>query len=120
MRNVIDSSRRKDYHFRGRARALLEPRKTGAAALFALILPQNCQNLPLNGESRLRNVDRLHGRIRGLQANFLFTYLPNPGTVVYFGYGNTSQQPDLAGRTQLGAVQSNFFLKLSYLWRMRG
>jgi len=57
---------------------------------------------------------------RGLQANFLFTYLPNPGTVVYFGYGNTSQQPDLAGRTQLGAVQSNFFLKLSYLWRMRG
>ena len=57
---------------------------------------------------------------RGLQANFLFTYLPNPGTVVYFGYGNLRQQPDQLSRPQLGAVQSDFFLKLSYLWRMRG
>ena len=57
---------------------------------------------------------------RGLQTNFLFTYLPNPGTVVYFGYGNTSQQPDQTGRTQFGSVLSSFFLKLSYLWRMRG
>ncbi len=57
---------------------------------------------------------------RGLQTNFLFTYLPNPGTVVYFGYGNTSQQPDQTGRMQLGSVSSSFFLKLSYLWRMRG
>ena len=57
---------------------------------------------------------------RGLQTNFLFTYLPNPGTVVYFGYGNLRQQPDGLNRPQLGAVQSDFFLKLSYLWRMRG
>jgi hypothetical protein len=57
---------------------------------------------------------------RALQANFLFTFLPNPGTVVYFGYGNVSQRPDLAGRTALGAVRNDFFLKLSYLWRMRG
>jgi len=57
---------------------------------------------------------------RGLQTNFLFTYLPNPGTVVYFGYGALNQRPDMAGRPQLGAVQSDFFLKLSYLWRMRG
>ena len=67
------------------------------------------------GYSALSAYDR-----RGFQANFLFTYLPNPGTVIYFGYGSISQQPDLAGRTTLGAVQSNFFLKLSYLWRMRG
>lgn len=57
---------------------------------------------------------------RALQANFLFTFLPNPGTVVYFGYGNVSQRPDLAGRTALGAMRSDLFLKLSYLWRMRG
>jgi hypothetical protein len=57
---------------------------------------------------------------RGLQTNFLFTYLPNPGTVVYFGYGNVNQRPDVLGRNSFGAVRSDFFLKLSYLWRMRG
>lgn len=57
---------------------------------------------------------------RGFQTNFLFTYLPNPGTVVYFGYGNLRQQPDQLNRPLLGALQSDFFLKLSYLWRMRG
>jgi len=57
---------------------------------------------------------------RGLQTSFLFTYLPTPGTVVYLGYGNVSQQPDPLGRARIGSVQSDFFLKLSYLWRMRG
>ena len=57
---------------------------------------------------------------RGFQNNFLFTYLPNPGTVVYLGYGNVNQRHDLLGRAQLGPVQSDFFLKISYLWRMKG
>ncbi len=57
---------------------------------------------------------------RGLQANFLFTYLPNPGTVMYLGYGNLRQRPDLDGRAALGATRSDFFLKLSYLLKMRG
>ena len=57
---------------------------------------------------------------RALQTNFLFTYLPNPGTVIYLGYGTVDQRPDLANRLRLGPVQSDFFLKLSYLWRMRG
>jgi hypothetical protein len=57
---------------------------------------------------------------RALLTNFLFTYLPNPGTVIYLGYGTVDQRPDLAQRLRLGPVQSDFFLKLSYLWRMRG
>lgn len=57
---------------------------------------------------------------RALQTSFLFTYLPTPGTVVYLGYGTTGQNPDAAGRMQLGTVQRDFFLKLSYLWRMGG
>jgi hypothetical protein len=52
-----------------------------------------------------------------LQTNFLFTYLPNPGTVVYLGYGTIDQQPDLVGRPRLAPLQSDFFVKLSYLWR---
>ena len=57
---------------------------------------------------------------RSLQANFLFTYLPNPGTVMYLGYGNLRQRPDLDGRAALGPTRSDFFLKLSYLLKMRG
>ncbi|HEY3935422.1 MAG TPA: DUF5916 domain-containing protein [Gemmatimonadales bacterium] len=57
---------------------------------------------------------------RQLQLNFLFTYLPNPGTVIYFGYGTVDQRPDLIGRAILAPLQSNFFVKLSYLWRTKG
>ncbi len=77
-------------------------------------------NLPLvgatgSGWAPLSSYDH-----RGLQTNFLFTYLPNPGTVVYFGYGNVAVRPDLAGRNSFGAMRSDFFLKLSYLWRRQG
>lgn len=54
---------------------------------------------------------------RQMQLNFLFTYLPNPGTVVYVGYGDLLAQPDLDGRAQLGPLQRQVFVKLSYLWR---
>jgi uncharacterized protein DUF5916 len=54
---------------------------------------------------------------RALQLNVLLTYLPRPGTVVYLGYGTLDQRPDLLGIAQLGPVQSEFFVKLSYLWR---
>ncbi|MES1259273.1 MAG: DUF5916 domain-containing protein, partial [Gemmatimonadota bacterium] len=77
-------------------------------------------NLPLVAQSGATYVPLLAHDFRGLQTNFLFTYLPNPGTVLYFGYGNLRQQPDGLNRPQLGPVQSDFFLKLSYLWRMRG
>lgn len=77
-------------------------------------------NLPLVIQSGTGYVPLGATDNRGLQLNFLFTYLPNPGTVVYFGYGSLSQQPDAGLRPQLGPVQSDFFLKLSYLWRMRG
>jgi len=30
------------------------------------------------------------------------------------------QRPDLYGRDVLGSVHSDFFLKLSYLWRRQG
>jgi Domain of unknown function (DUF5916) len=77
-------------------------------------------NLPLGTRSGSTFVPTAAYDNRGLQNSFLFTYLPNPGTVVYFGYGNVRQQPDGLNRPQLGAVQADFFLKLSYLWRMRG
>ncbi|MCC7051974.1 MAG: carbohydrate binding family 9 domain-containing protein [Gemmatimonadaceae bacterium] len=58
--------------------------------------------------------DRLRGRL-----DFLFSYLPTPGTVIYLGYGNTSRA-DRPGGTQ--ALQPNrdvFFMKFSYLFRLQ-
>ncbi len=56
---------------------------------------------------------------RLLQASFLFTYLPNPGTVIYVGYGSVNQRPDINGNATLSPVQRDFFVKLSYLWRAK-
>ena len=77
-------------------------------------------NLPIVIKSGDTYIPTTRYSNRALQTNFLFTYLPNPGTVIYLGYGTMDQNPDPLGRTKLGAVRSDFFLKLSYLWRMRG
>jgi len=64
--------------------------------------------------TRAEAFNRLRGRL-----DFLFSYLPTPGTVVFFGYGNTSLA-DRPGGT--GALQPNrdvFFAKLSYLFRLQ-
>jgi hypothetical protein len=53
---------------------------------------------------------------RQLQMNFLFTYLPNPGTVIYVGYGTVDQRPDLLGRTSLGPVQCRLHCECARSW----
>ena len=58
--------------------------------------------------------DRLRGRL-----DFLFSYLPTPGTVVYFGYGNTSRADRPGGTRDLQPNRDVFFAKLSYLFRLR-
>lgn len=54
----------------------------------------------------------------GLRADWLFSYLPNPGTVLFVGYGanvgSTEFRPSDLRRTADG-----FFVKLSYLFRTR-
>ena len=58
--------------------------------------------------------DRLRGRL-----DFLFSYLPTPGTVVYYGYGNTSDADRPGGTRGLQPNRDVFFAKLSYLFRLR-
>ena len=50
------------------------------------------------------------------RVDWLFSYQPNPGTVIFAGYGNTLQDDDL--RRGLRRATDGFFLKLSYLFRM--
>ncbi|HET7457668.1 MAG TPA: DUF5916 domain-containing protein [Gemmatimonadaceae bacterium] len=63
---------------------------------------------------------RLSGVERGtLRTDWLFSYQPNPGTVVFAGYGSTTEDtdPTLSRRT-LQRTGDGFFVKLSYLFRM--
>jgi hypothetical protein len=67
---------------------------------------------PVTGEFvRARGFER-----NTLRVDWLFSYQPNPGTVIFAGYGNTLQDDDL--RRRLRRATDGFFLKLSYLFRM--
>jgi hypothetical protein len=61
----------------------------------------------------------LGGRDGRLRTDLLFTYLPNPGTVVYLGYGASHQEPDELGRREFTRTDDGVFVKLSYLFRVQ-
>ena len=58
--------------------------------------------------------------VKSFRADWLFSYQPTPGTVLFAGYGNTLANPDdLDPRTaRLRRTVDGFFLKLSYLFRL--
>jgi len=55
---------------------------------------------------------------RSFRGDFLFSYQPNPGTVLFAGYGSTLRDPNELGRTRLRRSEDGFFLKLSYLFQL--
>ena len=55
---------------------------------------------------------------RSFRGDFLFSYQPNPGTVLFAGYGSTLRDPSVLGRADLLRAEDGFFLKLSYLFQM--
>ncbi len=50
--------------------------------------------------------------------SLLFSYRPVPGTVAFVGYGNDSVEPDALTFSGLRRQADNFFVKLSYLFRL--
>ena len=57
--------------------------------------------------------------IKSFRADWLFSYQPAPGTVLFAGYGNTLADLDDDLRTRrLQRTNDGFFLKLSYLFRL--
>jgi hypothetical protein len=50
--------------------------------------------------------------------DWLFSYQPNPGTVIFAGYGSTTAEDQSLRFDRLRRVQDGFFLKVSYLFRM--
>jgi hypothetical protein len=53
-----------------------------------------------------------------LTADWLFSYRPIPGTLVYLGYGSTMNEPDQFRFTELRRTRDGFFGKVSYLFRL--
>ena len=53
-----------------------------------------------------------------LRADWLFSYRPTPGTVVFVGYGSGLEEPDAFRFGGLRRVTDGFFAKLSYLFRL--
>lgn len=57
--------------------------------------------------------------VKSFRADWLFSYQPTPGTVLFAGYGNTLANLDADPRTaRLRRTVDGFFLKLSYLFRL--
>lgn len=56
---------------------------------------------------------------RRARVDVLFSYLPSPGTVFYFGYGDALQANRPSGPIELQRSRDQFFLKLSYLFRVQ-
>jgi hypothetical protein len=52
-----------------------------------------------------------------LRADFLISYRPSPGTVVFVGYGNSLTESDPLAFQRLRRTTDGFFVKLSYLFR---
>jgi hypothetical protein len=57
-------------------------------------------------------------RVNRLRFDGLLSYRPTPGTVVFFGYGSTFDEPDTFRMSGMERLDDGFFVKLSYLFRV--
>jgi hypothetical protein len=53
-----------------------------------------------------------------LRADWLFSYRPSPGTLIYLGYGSSLEEPQAFRFNQLGRTADGFFGKVSWLFRL--
>ena len=53
-----------------------------------------------------------------LRVDWLFSYQPTPGTVMFAGYGSSYEGPEHLRFRGMYRLQDGFFIKLSYLFRM--
>jgi hypothetical protein len=76
-------------------------------------------NLPIYIKSGDVYVRAAESSIRSFRSDWLFSYQPTPGTVLFAGYGNTLADLDDDNRRRpLRRTADGFFLKLSYLFRL--
>lgn len=70
------------------------------------------------------NLVRINGELTSdtesndLRMDWLFSYRPNPGTLIYLGYGSTMEDAGQQRFKNLQRLNDGFFLKLSYLFKV--
>ena len=74
--------------------------------------PRTGDQLIVNGTPQARSTNT------EFRNDFLFSYKPTPGTVLFFGYGSSLSEPDPFSFRRLSRTGDGFFLKASYLFRM--
>lgn len=76
-------------------------------------------NLPILIKDASGNLNRTSSRrTNHLTVDWLLSYRPTPGTVLFLGYGNSSTEPDTYRFRNLQRLQDGLFFKLSYLFRV--
>ena len=56
--------------------------------------------------------------VNDFRSDVLFSYKPTPGTVFFFGYGASLDEPDAFRFRNLKRSSDGFFLKASYVYRL--
>ncbi len=74
---------------------------------------------PLMSRSGTRYVVTTARKTNDVRVDLLFSYRPNPGTVVFFGYGSSLNETDSFAFSDVNRVRDGFFVKLSYLFRVK-
>jgi len=83
-----------------------------AQQIDALRDPRTGDPLVVKGQFQPRHTDT------EFRNDFLFSYRPIPGTVLFFGYGSSLTEPEPFSFGRLTRTGDGFFLKASYLFRM--
>jgi hypothetical protein len=56
--------------------------------------------------------------VNEMSMDWLFSYRPVPGTLLYFGYGSTMHEPEEFRFRDFERTADGFFGKVSYLFRL--
>jgi hypothetical protein len=83
-----------------------------AQQIDALRDPRSGDTLVVGGTRQVRQTQT------EFRNDFLFSYRPVPGTVLFFGYGTSLTEPEPFNFGRLTRTGDGFFLKVSYLFRM--
>jgi hypothetical protein len=84
----------------------------------ALVDPRSGAPLVLDSAARQRVGPAEGIAANNLRSDFLFSYRPSPGTVLFLGYGASLTEPDAFHFQELRRSGDGFFLKGSYLFRL--
>lgn len=67
---------------------------------------------------RVNGTPSTASKTKDLRTDFLFSFRPNPGTLLYLGYGSTMDDVGQKRFEDLSRQADGFFLKMTYLFRV--